>query len=63
VIDLCAHWIADSRELAGRLASAAGLRNLLVHRYGSVDWARVHEIARTDLRDLDEFCSVLSASI
>jgi uncharacterized protein YutE (UPF0331/DUF86 family) len=44
------------RGLAERLGSAAGLRNLVAHRYGVLDWARVHAIASTELDDLLAFC-------
>lgn len=41
--------------LSERLAAAAGLRNLIAHRYGVLDWRRVHEIAATRLGDLLAF--------
>lgn len=43
-------------DLAERLAAASGLRNLIAHRYGVLDWRRIHEIARTQLDDLSTFC-------
>lgn len=46
--------------LAARLASASGLRNLIAHRYGVLDWVRIHAIAREDLEDLLEFCAALA---
>lgn len=42
-------------HLSERLAAAAGLRNLIAHRYGVLDWRRVHEIASTRLGDLLDF--------
>ena len=42
-------------DLSERLAAAAGLRNLIAHRYGVLDWRRVHEIAATRLGDLVAF--------
>jgi len=42
-------------DLASRLASAARLRNLLVHRYWEIDDARVHESARKGLEDFQTF--------
>lgn len=42
-------------DLSERLAAAAGLRNLIAHRYGVLDWKRVHEIAATRLSDLLAF--------
>ncbi len=47
-------------DLAERLAAGAGLRNLIAHRYGALDWARVHEIASTRLDDLSTFCEALA---
>ena len=49
-----------SADLAARLATAAGLRNLIAHRYGVLDWARIHAIASSDLDDLLEFCEQLA---
>lgn len=46
--------------LASRLAAAAGLRNLIAHRYGVIDWARIHAIASHDLDDLLAFCEQLA---
>ena len=46
-----------SHELADRMAAAAGLRNLVAHRYGVLDWERVHAIASEDVDDLLEFCA------
>lgn len=47
-------------DLAGRLAAASGFRNLVAHRYGALDWARVHAIASGDLEDLLAFCDLLA---
>jgi uncharacterized protein YutE (UPF0331/DUF86 family) len=47
-------------ELAARLAAASGLRNLVAHRYGVLDWRRIHEIASTQLDDLLAFCDALA---
>lgn len=47
-------------DLAGRLAAATGFRNLIAHRYGALDWGRVHEIASTRLDDLLAFCEALA---
>ena len=47
-------------DLAARLAAASGLRNLVAHRYGVLDWERVHEIAATRLGDLLAFCEALA---
>ncbi len=48
--------------LAARLSAAAGLRNLLAHRYGALDWARLHEIASTHLDELLAFCEALATA-
>lgn len=45
-----------SSALAVRLAAASGLRNLIAHRYGVLDWQRIHSIASTQLDDLLQFC-------
>lgn len=47
-------------ELAQRLAAASGLRNLIAHRYGALDWGRVHQIASEQLDDLLTFCELLA---
>ena len=47
-------------DLADRLALAAGLRNLIAHRYGVLDWRRIHAVAAADLDDLHAFCSALA---
>lgn len=49
--------------LGERLRAAAGLRNLVAHQYGVLDFTRVHEVARTDLDDLLRFCEQLSAHV
>jgi uncharacterized protein YutE (UPF0331/DUF86 family) len=38
-----------STDLAESLARAAGFRNLLVHRYASIDWQRVYVFVTTQL--------------
>ena len=47
------------RGLASRLASAARLRNLLVHRYWVVDDERVYESVKGGLRDFEEFVELV----
>ncbi len=46
--------------LAERLAAAAGLRNLIAHRYGILDWNRIHEVSQDGLDDLLQFCAQMS---
>jgi uncharacterized protein YutE (UPF0331/DUF86 family) len=55
-----AHRGSLDRELAGRLAAASGLRNLIAHRYGVLDWERIHELARSELDDLLLFCEKMA---
>jgi uncharacterized protein YutE (UPF0331/DUF86 family) len=47
-------------DLAKRLAAASGFRNLVAHRYGVLDWTRVHAIAGNELDDLLSFCDALA---
>ena len=49
--------------LGDRLRAAAGLRNLVAHQYGVLDFARVHAVARAELGDLLAFCEQLSAHV
>lgn len=49
------------RELAGRLRAAVGLRNLIAHQYGVIDFRRVFAVATDDVPDLVTFCQQLSA--
>jgi uncharacterized protein YutE (UPF0331/DUF86 family) len=46
--------------LAARLAAASGFRNLVAHRYGALDWARVYVFASERLDDLATFCDELA---
>jgi uncharacterized protein YutE (UPF0331/DUF86 family) len=48
------------RDLANRLAAASGFRNLVAHRYGTLDWTRVYAIASNELDDLLTFCDALA---
>jgi uncharacterized protein YutE (UPF0331/DUF86 family) len=57
---LAEHHVIE-HPLALKLAAAAGLRNLVAHQYGIVDWRRVHGIAARDLADLEAFCAALAA--
>jgi uncharacterized protein YutE (UPF0331/DUF86 family) len=58
-LDLAARGLIPG-DLAQRLASAAGFRNLVAHQYGVLDPRRVHEMAASELGDLLEFCQVIS---
>jgi uncharacterized protein YutE (UPF0331/DUF86 family) len=47
-------------DLAARLRSAAGVRNLIAHRYAALDIERLHSFAASDLDDLKRFCATLA---
>ena len=59
---LAARGVIDA-ALGNRLRKAAGLRNLVAHQYGVLDFARVHEVARGELGDLLKFCEQLAAHV
>lgn len=48
------------RELAARLARAAGFRNVVAHAYERLDMVRVHRAAREGPPDLRAFLSALN---
>ncbi|MGQ0655357.1 MAG: type VII toxin-antitoxin system HepT family RNase toxin [Betaproteobacteria bacterium] len=50
-----------SEELSRRLARAAGLRNLIVHRYTDLVTARLVEAIVSGIADLDDFAAALRA--
>ncbi len=52
-----------SADLADRLSSASGFRNLVAHQYGALDWPRVYAIASSDLDDLEAFCTALAREV
>ena len=45
------------------LRAAAGLRNLVAHQYGVLDFTRVHAVARAELDDLLTFCDELATRV
>ena len=49
-----------STELAARLRAAAGLRNLLAHQYGAIDFDRLFDFAGTRTADLTAFCAAVA---
>jgi uncharacterized protein YutE (UPF0331/DUF86 family) len=59
---LADHGVIE-RALAKRLVAAAGLRNLIAHQYGVIDYTRIYAIASTDLDDLLAFCRVLAEGV
>lgn len=52
-----AGWIDE--ELADRLRSMAGFRNLLVHGYAAVDLSVLEEVLAERLGDLDAFAEAV----
>ena len=56
---LAEHEVLD-HDLAARMASAAGLRNLIAHRYAALDWTLIHDVASNHIEDLLRFCEVLA---
>lgn len=57
--DLLAKAGRIDANLATRLAGAAGLRNLIVHRYGDLDVGSVLHVVEHDLGDLERFVDSL----
>lgn len=55
LFDLLARQKVVSRSLSVKLASMAGLRNVLVHEYLEIDRRRVYRALTTDLRDFEHF--------
>jgi uncharacterized protein YutE (UPF0331/DUF86 family) len=49
-------------SLAQRLAASSGLRNLVAHQYGALDFRRIHEIASSNLDHLLRYCEALAAT-
>jgi uncharacterized protein YutE (UPF0331/DUF86 family) len=50
-------------DLGPRLAAMARLRNLLVHRYETIDDARFHRYLRRDLADVDAYLHAVDGLI
>ena len=42
-------------ELTGKMVKAVGLRNLIVHEYDKIELGQVFEIAKNDIKDLNEY--------
>ena len=59
---LAEHDVLD-HDLAERMAAAAGLRNLIAHRYAALDWALIHDAASNHVEDLLRFCEVLAEAV
>ena len=47
-------------ELAERMRAAAGLRNLLAHQYGTIDFDRLYGFVASRLGDLSNYCSAVA---
>ncbi|MSR13723.1 MAG: DUF86 domain-containing protein [Gammaproteobacteria bacterium] len=56
---LAEHGVLDA-QFAARLRAAAGLRNLLAHQYGAVDFQRLFEFASSRATDLTAFCAAVA---
>ena len=48
-----------SHDLMKKLAAMTGFRNIIVHDYAKIDYDRVYEILHKDLKDIEEFASVV----
>ena len=57
---LARHGVVEA-GVAARLTKAAGMRNLIVHRYGDLLTAKLVEAISEGLRDLDDFAAALRA--
>lgn len=52
------------RPLALRLIAAAGLRNLVAHQYGALEWARLYATASSsELDHPGAFCTALASKV
>lgn len=60
LIELSGHGIL-SAAVAEELSRAAGFRNLLVHRYASIDWPRVYLFITTKLDIFRDFAAQVSS--
>jgi uncharacterized protein YutE (UPF0331/DUF86 family) len=58
---LARHGVIDE-TLARRLTGAAGLRNLIVHQYTTIDLERMVQVIGNDLDDLRRFVAALRSS-
>jgi len=52
-----------SSDVSSRLVYAAGFRNLLVHRYAEIDWKRVFNSLRNDVRVFSSFTAEISKKL
>ena len=49
-----------AQDLGDRLSRACGFRNLLVHRYATIDWRRVFQSLSSDIDVFARFASSIS---
>jgi len=47
-----------SRALSRRLQEMSGFRNVLVHKYASVDMRKVMKVSISDIRDIEKFVKI-----
>lgn len=59
--NLCRGGVIDA-ELAGRMKSAVGFRNIAVHSYQEIDWQIVHHILHERLDDFRLFARAVIAA-
>lgn len=59
--DELAHIGTINADLAQRMKSAVGFRNLAVHQYEAMDWRIVHAICTKHLDDFRSFARLLAA--
>jgi uncharacterized protein YutE (UPF0331/DUF86 family) len=52
-----------STEIADKLSRAAGFRNLLVHRYATIDWKRVFESLQREVVCFSSFAGEIAGRI
>lgn len=50
-------------DLAERLQQAAGMRNILVHLYESIDYQILHESIQPALQDFSQFAAIFSEDL
>ena len=55
VFSLLAKHAVISTDLANKMGSACGFRNLIVHMYGEIDFLSVFRDYKNDLQDLRDF--------
>jgi uncharacterized protein YutE (UPF0331/DUF86 family) len=56
--------VVDAAVVAAKVGAIRdAVRNLVAHRYGVLDPARVHAMASQELGDLLDFCEVVSREV